>query len=139
MGYTHTVDRFASVYNCQLPRFNSCCWNSGSEAVDAFTGVVKLTGGAPPIHLIPRVICHAQVCVAKGMLIVPCWLSAPCWPLICPPGGQFAGFITVSRELALTNTLFLPGLSGSVLFNGQQFNLRSDRSCTCMMCLSINL
>ena len=23
----HTVDRFASFYNCQLPRFNSCCWS----------------------------------------------------------------------------------------------------------------
>ena len=33
----HTVDRFASFHNAQLPRFNSRCWNPGSEAVDAFT------------------------------------------------------------------------------------------------------
>ena len=33
----HTVDRFASFHNCQLPRFNSRCWNPGTEAVDAFT------------------------------------------------------------------------------------------------------
>ena len=33
----HTVDRFASHYNTQLPRFNSHFWNPGSEAVDAFT------------------------------------------------------------------------------------------------------
>lgn len=31
------VNRFASCHNCQLPRFNSRCWNPGSEAVDAFT------------------------------------------------------------------------------------------------------
>ena len=33
----HSVDRFASCHNCQIPRFNSRCWNPGSEAVDAFT------------------------------------------------------------------------------------------------------
>ena len=33
----HSVDRFASYYNTQLPRFNSRYWNPGSEAVDAFT------------------------------------------------------------------------------------------------------
>jgi len=30
-----TVDRFASYYNAQLPRFNSHLCNPGSEAVDA--------------------------------------------------------------------------------------------------------
>ena len=30
----HTVDRFASYFNTQLPRFNSRFWNPGSEAVD---------------------------------------------------------------------------------------------------------
>ena len=33
----HTVDRFASFQNCQLPRCNSHFWNPGSVAVDAFT------------------------------------------------------------------------------------------------------
>ena len=33
----HTVDRFAGFQNSQLPRFNSHCWNAGSEAVDTFT------------------------------------------------------------------------------------------------------
>ena len=33
----HTVERFARFQNCQLPRFNSRCWNPDSEAVDAFT------------------------------------------------------------------------------------------------------
>ena len=75
----HTVDRFASFHNAQLPRFNSHCWNPGSEAVDAFT--VNWGGQnnwwCPPIGLIPRVIRHAQVCAAVGTLVVPCWPSAP--------------------------------------------------------------
>jgi len=32
-----TIDRFASYYNTQLPRFNSRFWNPSSEGVDAFT------------------------------------------------------------------------------------------------------
>ena len=54
----HTVDRFASFQNCQLPRFNSRCWNPGSEAVDAFTvnWADELNLWCPPIALIPRVI-----------------------------------------------------------------------------------
>ena len=33
----HTVDRFASCYNTQLPHFNCRFWNPASKAVDAFT------------------------------------------------------------------------------------------------------
>ena len=33
----HMVDRFASFFNTQLPRFNSQFWNPESEAVNAFT------------------------------------------------------------------------------------------------------
>lgn len=34
---SHTIDWLASPYNTHLPQFNSCYWNSGTEAVDAFT------------------------------------------------------------------------------------------------------
>ena len=117
----HTVDRFASFQNCQLPRFNSRCWNPGSEAVDAFTvhWGGEVNWWCPPIPLVPRVIRHAQVCAAKGTLIVPCWPSAPFWPLICRANGQFASFVTMVEELPLSESLFLPGMSGSVLFNGK--------------------
>ena len=33
----HSIDRFASFCNAQLPHFNSRFWNPGAEAVDAFT------------------------------------------------------------------------------------------------------
>ena len=75
----HSVDRFANCHNCQLPRFNSRCWNPGSEAVDAFT--VDWHGEnswwCPSIGLIPRVIRHAQACEAQGTMILPVWPSAP--------------------------------------------------------------
>ena len=95
----HTVDQFADFHNKQTPRFNSRCWNPGTEAVDAFT--VDWHGDTnwwcPPVRLVPRVISHAQVCKVVGTLIVPCWPSAPFWPhtsqngricTICDRGGR---------------------------------------------------
>ena len=78
----------------------------------------------PPIPLIPRVIRHAQVCAAKGTLIVPCWPSAPFWPLVCKADDQFGSFVLTVRELPLTRDLFLPGLSGNVIFNGELPNTK---------------
>ena len=122
----YTVDRFASCDNTQLPRFNSCCWNPGSEAVDAFT--VNWQGEnnwwCPPIVLIPRVIRHAQICGAQGTLIVPHWSSAPFWPIICPSGGQFEKYVTHVMELPLVEGLFVPGRSGAVLFNNKVPNTK---------------
>ena len=40
----HTVDRFASVSNSKLRRFNSLFWYPESEAVDAFTQNWQLAG-----------------------------------------------------------------------------------------------
>ena len=118
----HTVDRFADFHNHQAPRFNSRCWNPGSEAVDAFT--VNWGGEnnwwCPPIELIPRVICHARACKAVGTLIVPSWPSAPFWPLLCPSEGRLAYFVVDVKELPLSEVLILPGLSGANLFNGRR-------------------
>ena len=122
----HSVDRFASFQNCQIPRFNSQCWNPGAEAVDAFT--VDWRGEnnwwCPPLALVPRVIRHAQVCGAEGTLIVPLWPSAPFWPLVCPREDHFAPFVVGWMDLPLTDSLFLPGPSGCALFNGQVPNTR---------------
>lgn len=117
----HTIDRFASHANTQLERFNSRCWNPGSEAVDAFTvnWAGEMNWLCPPIGLIPRVIRHAQACQAKGTLIAPCWPSAAFWPILCPAMGEFASFVRSTQKLPLSDYLFLPSLSGAVLFNGK--------------------
>ena len=61
----------------------------------------------------------AQACGAVGTLVVPCWLSAPFWPILCPDGKFFDDFIVGVVELPMIQHLFLPGLSGAALFDGQ--------------------
>ena len=133
----YTVDRFASYDNTQLPRFNSRCWNPGSEAVDAFT--VNWQGEnnwwCPPIVLIPRVIRHAQICGAQGTLIVPHWPSAPFWPIICPSGDQFEEYVTHVMELPLVEGLFVPVRSGAVLFNNKVPNTKVLALCCDFQCV----
>ena len=94
----HTIDRFASFYNTQLPRFNSRFWNPGSEAVDAFTcdWSGENNWWCPPIYLIPRVLGHAQEIHAEGTLIIPQWPSAPFWPML------FASESKVSQNIMTT-------------------------------------
>ena len=116
----HTIDRFADVHNKQLERFNSRFWNPGSEAVDAFTcnWVGEVNWLCPPMHLVNRVIQHAKRTNAEGTLIVPCWRSAPFWPVLFPDGVTPAKFIQNVQELPQREGLFIPQRSGAVLFKG---------------------
>ncbi len=79
-----TIDRFASSLNAKCPRFNSLLWNPGTEQVNAFS--VSWEGEnnwlVPPVFLISKTILFLLSCRAKGVLIAPCWPSAPFWPLI---------------------------------------------------------
>ena len=79
-----TIDRFASNYNTQLPRFNSRFWCPETEAVDAFTQnwANDVNWLCPPVSLIIPTIRHMRSCNAKGTLIVPYWPSATFWPLL---------------------------------------------------------
>ena len=122
----HTVDRFADCNNRQSPCFNSSCWTPGSKAVDTFTTDWSNENNwwCPPVSLTPRVIAHAQVCRAKGTLIVPEWKSAPFWPLLQPARECFSCFVMSIRELPLSESLILPGLSGFSLFHGKLPNTR---------------
>ena len=115
----HTIDRFASYYNTQLPRFNSRFWNPGSEGVDAFTCDWSIENNwlCPPIYLIPRAVQHARNCRASGTLVVPEWVSAPFWPMLFP-SGEPAPFILLIRILAPSEFAIIPGRLGSNLFKG---------------------
>ena len=120
----HTVDRFADSNNCHLARFNSKCWNPGSEAVDTFNtdwcGENNLW--CPPVTLVPKVIRHAEVFSAVETLVVPEWPLAPFWPLLHPSAHEFACFVVYMQELPLSDTLFLPGLSAFTLFHVEMPN-----------------
>ena len=51
--------------------------------------------------------------------------SAPFWPLLCPYGSaSFAAFVNNGKELPQVVSLFIPGLYGAVLFNGQVLNTK---------------
>jgi len=116
----HTVDRFASQHNAQLPRFNSRFACKDTEAVDAFT--MDWSGEnnwwCPPPMLITRVLRHAEACRAQGTLLVPAWESAPFWPMLCSDGLHWSDFVIDVISLPLTSCMFHPGRSGSVLFKG---------------------
>ena len=116
----HSIDRFANAKNAQLQRFNSRFWFPGSEAVDAFTctWVGENNWWCPPVHLVPRVVRHAQNTKASGTLIIPQWLSSPFWPLLFPDGLTPADFVVGVIVLPNSDTLFLPGQSGANLFKG---------------------
>ena len=102
-----TVDRFASYYNTQLPKFNSRYCNPGAEAIDAFTcdWSSEIKWCCPPVFLIPRVLRHAQNCQCKGILVVPHWPSATSWPLVCPTGESIAPFLCDWCDLPLSEHL----------------------------------
>ena len=110
----HTVDRFASYYNTQLPRFNSRFWNPGSEGVDTFTCDWKDENNwmCPPISLIPRAIRHASKCLAAATLLVPQYPSAPFWPMLFPNGVDPADFVVIQKSELVVD----PGRLGSSLF-----------------------
>ena len=116
----HTIDRFASYFNTQLPRFNSRFWNPGSEAVDAFTCDWSNENNwwCPPIYLIPRVLGHAQKTSAKGTLIVPQWLSAPFWPILFASDSSVSQSVVATQVIEKEKVVICPGRSGSQLFSG---------------------
>ena len=115
-----TVDRFASFYNTQLPRFNSRFCNPRSEAVDCFTcdWTGEMNWWCLPVYLIPRLLRHAQNCKCRGIIVLPRWSSAPFWPLICPDSSHLASFVRDWCDLPLFDHLFLPGRCTSGFFSG---------------------
>ena len=110
----HDVDRFVNSVNNQLVRFNSRFCEPGMEAIDAFTcnWVDDNDWLCPPVHLVPRGIRHAENFKAKGILVIPQWVSSLFWPLLLPDRKNPASFIVNYTELPRCNSLFLHGHSG---------------------------
>ena len=82
----HTVDRFASFYNAQVPPFNSRFWDLESEAVDAFTQDWSRNNDwlCPPVSfIIVRAVRHLIACKRLGSLIIPEWPSSYFWWWCC--------------------------------------------------------
>ena len=58
----------------------------------------------------------------KYTLVVPCWESAPYWPLLCPREEGLATFVVDYLPLPMEIETFCCGQSGAVLFNGKAPN-----------------
>lgn len=80
----HTLDRFASAQNTQLPRYNSRMYDGQCTAIDAFTQdwATETNWLVPPIRLIAKTLLHLRACRASGTIIVPHWPRQTWWPLL---------------------------------------------------------
>ena len=107
----HTIDRFASPENNQLPRFCSRWWNPTCVTVDAFT--VLWSGETnwvyPPIYLIARCIHHFLFSKADGTLVIPFWQSAIWWPLLVDDTRIFRAFVRDTLLLQPHRDMFKSG------------------------------
>jgi len=92
----HTVDRFASELNTQLPVFNSAFWCPGTAAVDPLQQDWQGSNSwcFPPVPLVGHVLRLAQEQRVDLTLVVPLWPSQFWWPLLCPSGTEFGPFVT---------------------------------------------
>ena len=88
----HSIDRFATSLNTQLPRYNSLFWDVGTEALDAFaqnwSGENNFVNA--PWALIPRILEKIVVDQAVATVIAPRFKAQPWFQRlrqlsICPP------------------------------------------------------
>ena len=108
-----SVDRFASPDSAKCARFYSKFWCPGAEGVDAFSvdWVGENNWLVPPIYLISRTIFHSEVCGARGVLVIPKWLSAAFWPTVFPMGGLRPSVLQVV-EFSDPSFVFAPARDG---------------------------
>ena len=111
----HAIDRFASYYNAQLPRFNSKFASPGCSGVDAL--VQDWSGEnnwvCPPVGLVVDAVRLLTACSGRGTLIIPEWPSAYFWPLLRDGPSGFKPERTLfwraqvrGRFISLTRPLF---------------------------------
>ncbi len=86
--------------------------------VDAFS--VDWSGDnnwlVPPIHLIPVVLNHIQVCKARGTLVLPEWPSAVFWPLLFSNSSPFKGLISQVLRFGESDNIFIHGKNPEAIF-----------------------
>ena len=81
---SHTIDRFASYYNAQLPRFTSKFASPGCSGVDALVQDWSRENNwvCSPVGLVVDAVQVLTACSGRGTLIIPKWPSAYFWPLL---------------------------------------------------------
>lgn len=103
----HTVDRFASHMNTKCVRFNSRFWVPNTDGINGldqpWSGEINWL--VPPPRLITASIKKLLMEKSRGTLIVPEWPSAPFWPELVGPDGNFMSFILETIRLPTKNII----------------------------------
>ena len=74
----HTVDRFSSACNAQVPRFNGAWGEEAAEGVDAFAQPAshwcqEINWCVPPVGLLPQLVQFLRVSGAAATVVAPDW------------------------------------------------------------------
>ena len=107
----HTIDRFASYYNSQLPRFNSEHASPRSSGVDSFAQDWSNDNNwlCPPVNLIVQTIRKLQSCNGIGTLIIPEWPSSLFWPYLHSSDLVFRSYVKAVFCLPKLHDLLIEG------------------------------
>ena len=100
-----TIDRFATMNNTHLPRYNSAWLDPRSEGLDAFAQTnwtAENNYCNPPWELLDRLALHLDTTGAAATVIAPCW-PAQLWYQ------RFQELASDVRHLPATKGLFCPG------------------------------
>ena len=94
-----TIDRFASHYNAQVPRFNSKFASPGCSGVDALSQDWRNENNwvCPPVSAIVPSVRALSSCSGYGTLIIPQWPSAYFWPFLHDSSSQLSLSFPVFR------------------------------------------
>ena len=107
----HTVDRFATGNNAQVPRFYSRWREPGSSGVDALAASFENWRGEnnwcnPPWALLPQLIQLLRESGAQATVVAPMWPGAPWFPDLMEITSEY-------DVLDKGRALFRPGSLGS--------------------------
>ena len=91
----HTIDRFASYYNAQLPRFNSKFASPGCSSVNAMVQdwSIEINWVCPPARVVVDAVRVLTACSGRRTLIIPERPSAYFWPLLREGPSRFKSFV----------------------------------------------
>ena len=81
----------------------------------------KIIGLFHQCSLLLKAIKHLDVCKAKGMLIVPKWMSASFWPMIFSRGMIYHLYVKDVIEFKNTVGIYTKGANRNSIFGTEPF------------------
>jgi hypothetical protein len=106
----HTVDRFASLLNRQLPRYNSRYLDPQSAGMDALSLPWNAENNwvNPPFRLIPQILTKLRANPSATTLIAPYWPTAPWFPQLLSLIEDLPVLIPVTPQSCLKTSTITP-------------------------------